>query len=109
MLELMELVEHRSLLRAILPQELSIHELRVIIGKENAAEAIQHYSVVISRYGLPEEASGIIGVVGPTRMPYAHTISTVSYLSSVLSKLVAELHGREIPPGVTANDSFDTL
>ena len=99
MLELMELVEHRSLLRAILPQALSIHELRVIIGKENKAEAIQHYSVVISRYGVPEEASGIIGVVGPTRMPYAHTISTVSYLSSVLSKLVAELHGREIPPG----------
>jgi len=69
--------------------------VRVVIGKENRAEAIHNCSVVISRYGLPEEAAGIIGVVGPTRMPYAHTISTVSYLSSVLGKMVAELYGRE--------------
>jgi len=97
MLNLMELVEHRSLLRTIFPQELGVHEVRVIIGKENRAEAIHNCSVVISRYGLPEEAAGIIGVVGPTRMPYAHTISMVSYLSLVLSKMVAELYGRETP------------
>ena len=97
MLNLMELVEHRSLLRTIFPQELGIHEVRVVIGKENRAEAIHNCSVVISRYGLPEEAAGIIGVVGPTRMPYAHTISMVSYLSLVLSKMVAELYGRETP------------
>jgi len=97
MLNLMELVEHRSLLRTIFPQELGIHEVRVVIGKENRAEAIHNCSVVISRYGLPEEAAGVIGVVGPTRMPYAHTISMVSYLSLVLSKIVAELYGRETP------------
>jgi heat-inducible transcriptional repressor len=97
MLDLMELAEHRSLLRTIFPQELGIHEVRVVIGKENRAEAIHNCSVVISRYGLPEEAAGIIGVVGPTRMPYAHTISMVSYLSLVLSKMVAELYGRETP------------
>lgn len=95
MLDLMELVEYRGLLRNISPQELSIHEVRVTIGKENRAEAIHHCSVVISRYGLPEEAEGIIGVIGPTRMPYAYTISTVSYLSSVLGEMVAELYGRE--------------
>ena len=97
MQNLMELAEHRSLLRTIFPQELGIHEVRVVIGKENRAEAIHNCSVVISRYGLPEEAAGIIGVVGPTRMPYAHTISMVSYLSLVLSKMVAELYGRETP------------
>jgi len=30
-------------------------------------------------------------------MPYAHAISAVKYLSLVLSKLVAELYGREMP------------
>ncbi len=104
-LDLMELVEHRSLLGAILPEELSIHEVQVIIGKENRTEAIHNCSVVISRYGLPEEAAGIVGVVGPTRMPYAHTISTVSYLSSVLSRLVAELYGREIPTEATQDNT----
>jgi len=91
MLALTELIEHRSLLRAILPQGLASHGVQVIIGKENKAEVIHNYSVVISRYGLPNKAVGTIGVVGPTRMPYARTISTVGYLSSVLTGLVAEL------------------
>ena len=97
LLDLMELVERRNLLRAIFPQGLGICEIRVVIGRENSTEAIHNCSVVISRYGLPGEAAGTIGVVGPTRMPYGRTMSTVSYLSVVLSRLVAELYGRETP------------
>jgi heat-inducible transcriptional repressor len=70
-------------------------QVQVIIGKENRAENIQKCSVVINRYGLPEEAVGVISVVGPTRMPYARTISAVHYISSVLSRLIAELYGRK--------------
>ena len=92
MLTLMELVERRELLKCIIPEGLSSHEVRVVIGKENKAEAIHNYSVVISQYGVPQEATGTIGVIGPTRMPYAHAISTVSYLTSVLNELVAELY-----------------
>ncbi len=94
-LTLMELVERRRLLGVITPEDMSNQGVQVIIGKENKAEAIQNCSVVISQYGLPEEAVGIIGVVGPTRMPYARTISAVSYLSSVLTQLVAELYGEK--------------
>jgi len=94
---LMELVEHRNLLRVIIPPELTSHGVQIIIGNENKAEVIRDYSVVISRYGLPKEAVGTIGILGPTRMPYARAISTIGYLSSVLSELVAELYGREIP------------
>jgi len=95
MKSLLELVDHRSLLKIIAPQGLTNQEMRVVIGKENKAEVIQDYSVVISRYGLPDGAVGTIGVIGPTRMPYARAISTVSYLSSVLSGLAAELYGQE--------------
>ena len=94
---LLELIEHRNLLRTILPGELTSHRVQVIIGKENKAEVIHDFSVVISQYGLPEKAVGTIGVIGPTRMPYGRTISTVGYLASVLSGLVAELYGRKIP------------
>ncbi len=93
MLTLMELAEHRDLLRVITPQGLPSHGVQVVIGKENKAEAIRDYSVVISRYGPREEAMGTIGVIGPTRMPYAHAISVVDYLSSVLSGLATELYG----------------
>jgi heat-inducible transcriptional repressor len=94
-LSLIELVDHRNLLSIIAPQAVTHRGVQVIIGKENKAEVIQNCSVVISRYGLPKEAAGTIGVIGPTRMPYARAISSVSYLSSVLSELVAELYGRE--------------
>ena len=97
MLALMELVEHRNLLSTIVPHQLPSQGVQVIIGKENKAEAIHDFSVVISQYGLPQEAVGTIGVIGPTRMPYARAISTISYLSSVLSRLVAELYARETP------------
>jgi len=75
------------------------HEVKVIIGKDNRAEAIQDCSVVISQYGLPDEARGTIGVIGPTRMPYARAISTIGYLASVMNTLVAELYGKKPPSG----------
>jgi heat-inducible transcriptional repressor len=96
MRELMELVERRNLLKVILPTKLSQPGVQVIIGKENQNAAIQNCSVVICRYGLPEEMSGTLAVVGPTRMPYSHTIPTVYYLSSVLSQLVGSLYAKEI-------------
>ncbi len=106
LLGLMELVEHRRLLKTITPTGLTDQRVRVIIGAENEAESFRDYSIVISRYGLPEKAEGTIGVVGPTRMSYAHTISTVVYLSSLLSGLVAGLYGREnydLPPQPAAD------
>jgi heat-inducible transcriptional repressor len=99
MVSLIGLVEDRKLVEVMLPDELDNYGVRVIIGKENKAEVIQDYSVVISRYGLPDEAVGTIGVVGPTRMPYARAISAIGYMASMMSTLVAELYGR--PEGVS--------
>ena len=93
--ELMEAVEHKSLLRAILPPQLDIQTVKVVIGKENEAEVIRECSVVICQYGLRGEATGTVGVVGPTRMSYVRVIPAVSYLSLVLSRLVAELYGKK--------------
>ena len=105
MLALVELVEHRNLLKTIVPQRLTSYGVQVIIGKENKEEVIHDYSVVICRYGLPKEAVGTIGVFGPTRMPYARTISTVDYLSSVLDRLVAELYGRDTPTEINRHNA----
>ncbi len=95
MLALMELVEHRKLLKTIIPHHLPSYRVQVIIGQENEAKVIQNYSVVINQYGLPNEVVGTISVLGPTRMPYARTIAAVNYLSSVLSGLVVELYGKQ--------------
>ena len=99
-LSLMELIEGRSLLRSIVPPGFTGGKVRVIIGKENVAEPIHDYSVVLGSYGTPRQASGTIGVIGPTRMPYGRAIATVSFLTLALSRLVDELYegGRRAPP-----------
>jgi len=105
-LAIMELLEQRAMLGTILPQESEDRNIQVVIGSENKAEVAQDCSLVIARYGLVHEASGNIVVVGPTRMAYPKVISTVSYLSMVLSSLVAELYGVSIysnPPENNAN------
>lgn len=96
MRDIMELVEQRGLLKVIEPARLNQPGVHVLIGKENRYEAIQNCSVVFCRYGLPEAVSGTMAVVGPTRMPYSHTIPTVYYLSTVLSQLLGGLYGKDI-------------
>ena len=94
---LLELIEQGRLGSAIIPEEPVREEVKVVIGNENRDEVIHDYSVVLGRYGLPDEALGTIGVIGPTRMHYGRAISTVRYLSSVMTSLVAELYGRQNP------------
>ncbi len=106
MINLVSLAERRNLLQAILPSNISDHKVHVIIGAENRNEAMKNYSVVIRRYGLPNKATGAIGIVGPTRMPYGRTISTINYLSSVLIKLINNLYGKETTESLK-NDSVD--
>lgn len=89
---LMELVEKRRLTKTIIPRELENQKTRVIIGSENEDETLHDYSIVISKYGISNEAVGTIGVLGPTRMPYSHTIPTVDYLSKILSELMSGLY-----------------
>ncbi len=92
MRNLMELVEKRRLTKTIIPKELESQKTRVIIGSENENEIFHDYSIVISKYGISSEAVGTVGVLGPTRMPYSHTIPTVDYLSKILSELMSGLY-----------------
>jgi heat-inducible transcriptional repressor len=95
MINLMGIVDQRQLIDAMLNNKSGDYGIQVIIGKENRSEVIQNYSVVMSHYGIPDEAIGTIGVIGPTRMPYARTISAINFMSSMMSKLVSELYGRD--------------
>lgn len=90
--ELMELVEGKRLNKAISPSGAE-QDVQVLIGDENKDEAIKDYSIIVGRYGISGEAEGAIGVVGPKRMQYEKAITTIRYLSLVMSKLVGELYG----------------
>jgi heat-inducible transcriptional repressor len=88
-LNIVEMLEGEDWLRNISCQELSKGRVKVVIGKENPEPALQDLSLIISPYGIPDEASGIIGVLGPKRMDYARAISSLNCLSVLLSNSIA--------------------
>jgi len=64
--------------------------VQVLIGGEGTWEDLRQCSMVLARYGTPGLATGTLGVLGPMRMPYGHTISTVRYVAGLLSDLVTD-------------------
>ena len=81
-------VEDGSLAEAVLGEAHTGGVVRVIIGRENHGDLLWPLSVVICQYGVPGEAVGTVGAVGPTRMEYTKTIAGVDFVSSVMSDLV---------------------
>lgn len=68
-------------------------DVQVFIGAENPTSELHRLGVVVSTYGVDGEITGVVGVVGPTRMPYGRTISSVRYVSRLMSNLMADLYG----------------
>ena len=64
----------------------------MLIGGEGTWEELRDCSVVLARYGVPGIVSGTVGVLGPMRMPYGRTISTVRFVAGLLSDLMGEMH-----------------
>ncbi|MBM3175818.1 MAG: HrcA family transcriptional regulator, partial [Chloroflexi bacterium] len=93
MLDVMELMEARGWLERVSASGSGDRRVRVVIGRENPDEALRELSLVFSGYGVPDRADGTIVVVGPTRMDYRRAISSVSYMSDLLSDLVAGVCG----------------
>ena len=91
--ELVELLEEQVLLGSVLSEQPDSGDIAVFIGGENMEESLRPFGVILCQYGIPNQASGAICVIGPTRMNYADTISGVGFLSSLMSRLVLELYG----------------
>lgn len=66
------------------------NSVQVLIGGEGTWDELRNFSVLLTQYGTPGMATGTLGVLGPMRLPYGRTISTMRYLSSLLSDMVAE-------------------
>ena len=89
-------MEERSHLQDLLARTVltgAVGGVHVLIGGEGTWDELRQCSLVLARYGAPGLATGTIGVLGPIRMPYGHTISTVRFLSGLLSDMVVETLG----------------
>ncbi len=83
---LMEVTERRDLLRAALAAR-GGDGLTITIGQEHVDPRLAPFTLVTSsyRFGL---LSGVIGVMGPTRMPYDKIAALVEHTSRLVGELL---------------------
>ena len=91
----LRILEERTFLEDLLSRtQLSANAggVQVLIGGEGTWEELRECSMVLARYGVPGLATGMLGVIGPIRMAYGQSVSTVRFIAGLLSDLVVDLH-----------------
>ena len=91
MLDIIDILEQRTLSNAIPIRQLSEDGISVVIGSENNNESLRDCSVVLARYGSMGGPTGVVAVLGPTRMRYSRTIPTVRYLATLLGDMMSQI------------------
>ncbi len=96
--------EERAFLETLLGEMLpsTMDSVQVFVAGEGREE-LNQLSIVLSRYGVPGQMSGAVGVLGPTHINYGRAISTVRFVSSLMTNMVTALYANSddnlLPPG----------
>jgi heat-inducible transcriptional repressor len=85
---LLRMIEEKERLVQLLDEYLRTEGLTVVIGSEHHSPDLQRFSVVASTYS-DGSSTGMVGVIGPTRMHYSRAIKAVEMLSNAVSRMVA--------------------
>ena len=82
---LLDLMERKAELAHLLSEREGVV---VTIGEENEAQEMHLFSLVTASYDV-HGALGVIGIMGPTRMPYDRVVALVDYAASRAADLVS--------------------
>jgi heat-inducible transcriptional repressor len=88
MKRLLTLTETRTQLAAVLRDRASTPGVSITIGDEHGSALLGGFTLVTAEYKAGS-LTGVIGVIGPTRMPYEKVISLVTHTSSLVTDLLA--------------------
>jgi len=89
---LMDVLERRVTMLAVLRRALLERNVLVRIGAENDLPALRSLALVAAGYGLPQRNLGAVSVIGPLRMDYGAVIHAVREAASQLSTFVADIY-----------------
>lgn len=81
---IIEVLEQQPLLARFLAESLASPGVQVIIGAENRLEQMRDAALVLTRYGVDEDAWGVLGVLGPTRLPYWRAVPMVRFVAELM-------------------------
>lgn len=88
---MLELMHRGDLLRSLVPVMSAEPQVQVFIGDDILPGQLKRFGLILSPYGSGSEVTGMLGILGPTRMSYWRSISTVRYMAGLMSALVADL------------------
>ena len=91
--------EERAVLNMILSEVLTHNadDVQVFIAGDGRWEELNHLTMILSRYGIPGQTTGALGVIGPTHLNYGRAISTVRYMSNLMTNMLVKLFGEATP------------
>ena len=93
---LLKAFEEKARLIELLSRMAHERGIQVMIGGENPVEEMRECSLVVSTYTHRDQVLGVLGVVGPRRMPYSDVISlvdeTARLVSTSLSRVRRDLY-----------------
>ena len=73
----------------LLTQTLKAKGIKIYIGEESGIEIFDSCGVVTAPYTVDGQVVGVLGVIGPRRMPYHAVSTTVDMTAKVLSQALA--------------------
>jgi heat-inducible transcriptional repressor len=65
--------------------------LHVVIGSENPVEDMRGCSLITSTYTYRDQVLGVLGVVGPRRMPYSEVMAVVDETARIVSSSLSRV------------------
>ncbi|MFZ0977313.1 MAG: heat-inducible transcriptional repressor HrcA [Solirubrobacteraceae bacterium] len=89
---LMDMLERRVTLLAVLQTALNERDVLVRIGAESGVPGLRSVALVAAGYGLPQRRLGTVSVIGPLRMDYGHAMASVREAAAQLSTFIAEVY-----------------
>lgn len=87
MRRLVALTETRQYLAEVLRRRSSESGVSITIGNEHGDAALEPFTLVTAPYHVGA-LNGVIGVIGPTRMPYDKVIALVTHTSQLVTELL---------------------
>jgi heat-inducible transcriptional repressor len=90
--QIVRALEERRFVEQMVDEALQSGGVHIIIGGEGKWQELSDVGIVLTRYGAGNDIQGVMGVLGPIRMPYERTVSVVRYMSQLMSDFVSDLY-----------------
>jgi len=91
MRELFQMFEEKGRLVKILNECISSSPpegVKIAIGSEMGVPGMRDFALITASYAAADNTTGLLGIIGPTRLEYERSISIVGYLGRVIGEMI---------------------